>query len=74
MLEAIDACQKIAGRELDWSYTEDNRIGDHIWWIGDLAAFKADHPDWDLRYDVDAILRDIYEANVEKWQAERETV
>ena len=74
MLEAIDACQKVAGRELDWSYTEDNRIGDHIWWIGDLAAFKADHPDWDLRYDVDAILRDIYEANVEKWQAERETV
>jgi CDP-paratose 2-epimerase len=74
MLEAIDACQRIAGRELDWSYTEENRIGDHIWWIGDLAAFKADHPDWDLRYDVDAILRDIYEANVEKWQAERETV
>ena len=72
MLEAIDACQRIAGRELDWTYTDDNRIGDHIWWIGDLSAFKADHPEWDLRYDVDAILRDIYEANVERWQQERE--
>ncbi len=69
MLEAIDSCQRIAGRELSWTYTDDNRIGDHIWWIGDLAAFKADYPGWDLQYDVDAILRDIYEANVEKWQA-----
>jgi CDP-paratose 2-epimerase len=74
MLEAIDACQRISGEELDWTYVEDNRIGDHIWWIGDLAAFKADHPEWDIRYDVDAILRDIYEANVEKWQRERQAV
>jgi CDP-paratose 2-epimerase len=71
MLEAIDLCQRIAGRELDWSYTEDNRIGDHIWWIGDLSAFEADHPEWKLRFDVEAILRDIHEANVERWTAER---
>ena len=72
MLEAIDLCQRIAGRELDWSYTDDNRIGDHIWWIGDLTAFKGDHPGWDLRYDVEAILRDIFDANVERWEQERE--
>ncbi len=67
MLEAIDLCQRIAGRELDWTYTDDNRIGDHMWWIGDIRAFEADHPDWALRYDVDAILRDIHEANAERW-------
>ena len=63
MLEAIASASEIAGRELDWTYTDDNRIGDHIWWIGDLSAFEADHPEWQLRYDVEAILRDIYEAN-----------
>ncbi len=30
MLEAIALCQEIAGRELDWSYSDDARAGDHI--------------------------------------------
>ena len=45
MLEAIDLCQEIAGRELQWSLGEDNRIGDHRWWISDLEPFKRDYPD-----------------------------
>jgi CDP-paratose 2-epimerase len=67
MLEAIDACQRIAGRTLTWTYVDRNRIGDHMWWVGDLAAFKADYPDWRLRYDVDGILTEIYELNRERW-------
>jgi CDP-paratose 2-epimerase len=70
MLEAIELCERIAGRELDWTYEEKNRVGDHIWWIGDLAAFKADHPDWQLGYDVEAILREINDGNRERWTAE----
>ena len=67
MLEAIDLCQEICGRELDWSYSEVSRSGDHMWWISDLAAFKSDYPEWNLRYDVSAILHEIYEANRERW-------
>ena len=74
MLEAIDQCQEIAGRELDWTYTETNRIGDHIWWISDLAAFEADYPGWKLNYDVPAILREIYEANLETWKVEAASI
>ena len=70
VLEAIDKCERITGRELDWSYVEENRIGDHVWWIGDLSAFRADYPEWRLTYDVDAILEEIYESNVERWRAE----
>ena len=69
MLEAIDFCQQIAGRELDWTYSETNRIGDHMWWIGDLTRFTDDYPEWQLRYDVPMILKDIYENNVERWTA-----
>jgi CDP-paratose 2-epimerase len=68
MLEAIYLSQDIAGRELQWSYTEQNRTGDHIWWIGDLAKFKSHYPAWRLEYDVPHILREIHEANVERWK------
>jgi CDP-paratose 2-epimerase len=69
MLEAIDLCQSIAGRELQWSLGAENRIGDHRWWISDLEPFRRDYPDWDITHDVEAILREIFESNVEMWSA-----
>jgi CDP-paratose 2-epimerase len=67
MLEAIAACERIAGRQLDWSLGEDARTGDHRWWISDLAAFQADYPGWTPTIDTDAILRAIHDANAERW-------
>jgi CDP-paratose 2-epimerase len=67
MLEAIDLCQRIAGRELDWSVVDDARMGDHRWWISDLTEFRRDYPDWLLEYDVEAILREMHEQNAEEW-------
>ncbi len=67
MLEAISLCEQITGREFKWKYTDVNRSGDHIWWISDLARFRADYPEWNLKYDVSGILREIYEQNVERW-------
>ena len=69
MLEAIELCQEIAGRELDWTLSDRARMGDHRWWISDLWAFRADYPDWDLQYDVDGMLNEIYERNAEHWTA-----
>jgi CDP-paratose 2-epimerase len=66
MLEAIAECERITGRQMDWDLGEDNRIGDHRWWISDLAPFKADYPDWSIRYDVPAILQQIHDQN-EAW-------
>jgi len=69
MLEAIELCQEIAGRELDWQLGEDNRIGDHRWWISDLAPFRADYPDWEIKHDVRDILGEIHDRNAERWTA-----
>jgi CDP-paratose 2-epimerase len=69
MLEAIDLCREITGRELDYTLSEQARIGDHRWWISDLEAFKADHPQWRLTYGIVDVLRDIYEHNAERWEA-----
>ena len=67
VLEAIELSQKIAGEELEWSYSDRNRTGDHIWWIGDNAKFESHFPEWQLEYDVEMILGEIYEANVDRW-------
>jgi CDP-paratose 2-epimerase len=69
MLEAIECCEKITGRELHWSLGEDNRIGDHRWWISDLEPFKRDYPQWDITHDVEDILREIHDHNTERWLA-----
>ena len=62
MLEAIEKCQRLTGRELQWSYNEANRAGDHIWWISDIRRFQAHYPEWSMRYDIDAILCEIFAA------------
>jgi len=71
MLEAIDICERVAGRELSWEMGEEPRIGDHRWWISDLAPFEADYPEWKLRYGVEDILREMHEQNLERWTAAR---
>jgi CDP-paratose 2-epimerase len=69
MLEAIALCESIAGRKLAWTYTDDNRTGDHIWYISDVRKFQAHYPGWRYRYDLPAILTDIYEAQVARFAA-----
>jgi CDP-paratose 2-epimerase len=71
VIEAIDSCERIVGREMDWELTDGARIGDHRWWISDLSEFQADHPDWAPRYDLEATMREIHEQNAERWGSER---
>jgi CDP-paratose 2-epimerase len=62
MLEAIALCEEISGRKLNWSYVEDNRIGDHLWWISDVRKFQKHYPAWRYRYDLRGMLTEIYHA------------
>jgi CDP-paratose 2-epimerase len=74
VIEAIRLSEGIAGDELEWSYVEANRVGDHIWWIGDNGRFQAHYPGWRLTYDVRRILEEIFEANRERWQRGKRSV
>jgi CDP-paratose 2-epimerase len=67
MLEAIELCEHISGRELDWTLSDQNRTGDHRWWISDLGPFRRDYPEWRLTYDVEAILREIHAHHADSW-------
>ena len=69
MLEAIQLCEEIADKQLNWTYEESNRIGDHIWWISDVQKFKNHYPGWSLTYTMQDILTEIFTANVSRWCA-----
>jgi CDP-paratose 2-epimerase len=61
MKEGIAICEKIVEKKMNYSYSEANRIGDHIWWISDVSKFKEHYPDWNYKYNLQDILIQIYE-------------
>ena len=55
-------CEQIAGRELDWTLSDEARMGDHRWWISDLSEFQARLPGLGRSSTTStAMLREIYE-------------
>jgi CDP-paratose 2-epimerase len=69
MREAIAMCERISGRELSWTVSDEARMGDHRWWISDFGEFQRDYPEWRLEYDLETTLREIHDHNVEHWLA-----
>lgn len=61
MLEAIELCEKISGNKLSFSYSETNRIGDHIWYVSDVNKFKKHYPGWNFKYDLNTTLVEMYD-------------
>jgi len=66
-IEAFRIAEQITGREAEINYIDQNRVGDHQWWISSMARFEEHYPDWKMTYDVPMILQEIHEANVDKW-------
>lgn len=67
MLEAIEFCERIAGKRLNVAYSPVNRTGDHVWWISDISAFQRDYPNYTLTFDIQSTLHDIYEHGQRRW-------
>ena len=59
MLEAIGKIEQMTGKKLNWQYVEQNRKGDHICYISDLAKFGSHYPGWKITLALDEILRQI---------------
>jgi len=62
MQEAISLCEEISGNKMNVVYNDDNRIGDHIWYISDTGRFREHYPDWAPTYDLRQTLVEIHEA------------
>ena len=61
MIEAIENCEQITGNKMNYSYTNDNRSGDHIWYISDVNKFKTHYPNWEYKYTLIDTLSQMFE-------------
>ena len=52
--------EKITGNKMKYTYSETNRIGDHIWYISDLSKFKSDYPEWNWKFGLNETLEQMF--------------
>jgi CDP-paratose 2-epimerase len=62
VLEAIAKIEALTGQKMNWVYSDDNRSGDHIWWISDVRRFRSHYPGWKLTYDINMTISEIHDA------------
>jgi CDP-paratose 2-epimerase len=60
MQEAITISEKLAGKKMNVAYSDNARIGDHIWYISDTSKFQSHYPAWSYQYDLQAIIEQIF--------------
>lgn len=59
ILEAIGMIDKLSGHKLSYSISDQNRIGDHIWYVSDVNKFKTDYPQWKYEYTMEKIVSEM---------------
>lgn len=59
MLEAIEKIERLTGKKAHISYSDESRVGDHIWYISNLDKFKKHYPEWEITRDIDSILEEM---------------
>lgn len=66
MLEAIHKIERILGYKMKYTLLDENRIGDHIWYISDVSKFQKDYPQWQYKYDCDKIIEEMVQNAMNK--------
>lgn len=74
VLEAIEIAEEFAGKKLSYSLSDQNREGDHIWWISDVRKFQNDFPNWKYEHDLRSVLKEIVQATQEKYKSEMKQI
>ena len=59
ILEAFGMAEQVTGRTMNWSYVDENRIGDHICYYSDLRKMQAHYPAWKITRTLPVIFEEI---------------
>jgi CDP-paratose 2-epimerase len=62
ILEAFKIAEGFTGKAQQYTYVDENRIGDHICYYSDLRKMKAHYPGWDITQSLEETIRQIVEA------------
>jgi len=66
MLEAIQMCENLTGEKFNYEYIDTPRVGDHIWWITDVSKFKSHYPQWNYKFGIEEMFKQIYQSYKER--------
>jgi CDP-paratose 2-epimerase len=58
-LSAGQLVSKRLGKPFKYELLDTPRFGDRQWDIHDVEKFRKDYPEWDYKYDLDAIIDDL---------------
>lgn len=61
ILEAFNIARSVTGKEMDYTYSDRARIGDHICYYSDLRKMKSHYPGWGISKDVKQTIEEIVE-------------
>ena len=59
MLEAIELTEKLAGKKLTYTLSNEARSGDHIWYVSDVRLFQKHYPGWRYEYGLERTLTEM---------------
>ena len=59
ILEAIDLIEHETGKKVITQYIDEPRKGDRQWDIHDISKFRRDYPNWDYKYSLLDIIKDL---------------
>ena len=62
ILEAFALVERISGKAQRFTYVDENRVGDHICYISNLAKMKAHFPQWDITVSLEDTIAQIVAA------------
>ena len=65
VLESIQLIEELSGKKMNWTYVEQNRIGDHICYISDLRKLRSHFPAWNVTRTLTDICTEIVAAHRE---------
>jgi len=59
LLECVDKVAALTGKRPKLTYSDQNRIGDHICYYTDLRKLEAHYPGWRLKHSLDEIIDEM---------------
>ena len=63
ILEAFAIVEGFTGKKQNFTYVDQNRIGDHICYYSDLRKMRAHYPKWDITQSLESTISQIVEAS-----------
>jgi CDP-paratose 2-epimerase len=69
VLEAIDLIEELTGYKVEYTLSDQARIGDHIWYISDVRKFQTHYSEWTYTYDIRSTMKEIIDAAEERVKA-----